>query len=152
MRVKLPRMRRVNIFEPEFVHSSDRDGYRHRSASVGKSIEAEKIGASLYELPDGEKTFPFHFHHQMEEWLIVLDGTPTLRGFDGEQILRPGDVVCLPVGPEGSHLVRGPGTVMIMSSSPALEAIEYPDSEKIGVRPPGKIFRVGDAAGYWDGE
>jgi uncharacterized cupin superfamily protein len=145
-------MRRVNIFAPEFEHTSDRDGYRHRSASVGKAIEAEKIGASLYELPDGEKTFPFHFHHRMEEWVIVLDGTPTLRAADGEQVLRAGDVVCLPVGPEGGHQVRGPGTVLIISTSPTLEAIEYPDSEKIGVKPPGKIFHLGDAASYWDGE
>jgi hypothetical protein len=28
----------------------------------------------------------------------------------------------------------------------------YPDSNKVSVHPPGKIFRFGDAVGYWDGE
>jgi hypothetical protein len=28
----------------------------------------------------------------------------------------------------------------------------YPDSDKIGVWPPGKLFRAGDAVDYWEGE
>ena len=39
----------------------------------------------------------------------MLDGTPTLRDPDGERVLRRGDVVCFPTGPEGAHQVRGPG-------------------------------------------
>lgn len=145
-------MRRVNIFAPEFDHSSDRDGYRWRGAKVGAAIGADKIGGSVYELGEQQKTYPFHFHHGMEEWLIVLDGTPTLRGVGGEQVLAAGDVVCLPAGPEGAHAVRGPGTVLMLSANRAPEAVEYLDSGKIGIRPPGKIFRAADAAGYWDGE
>ena len=145
-------MRRVNIFAPEFDQASDRDGYRWRAARVGDAIGAEKIGGCVYELGDGEKTFPFHFHHGMEEWLIVLAGEPTLRGADGERTLRAGDVVCFPAGPEGAHAVRGPGTVLLLSANRAPESVEYLDSGKIGIRPPGKIFRVTDAADYWEGE
>jgi uncharacterized cupin superfamily protein len=145
-------VRRANIFAPEFDHASERDGYRWRGARVGDAIGSEKIGGCVYELGEGQKTYPFHFHHGMEEWLVVLEGEPTLRGPGGEQVLRAGDVVCFPAGPEGAHAVRGPGTVLLLSANRAPEAVEYPDSGKIGVRPPGKIFRVGDAAGYWDGE
>ena len=28
----------------------------------------------------------------------------------------------------------------------------YPDSNKVGVWPPGKLFRLDDAVDYWDGE
>jgi len=145
-------MRKVNILRPEFDSAWERDGYNRRSAGLGKQLGAEKIGASLYELPDGEKTFPYHFHHGMEEWLIVLDGTPTLRGPDGERALRRGDVVCFPPGPDGGHQVRGPGTVLVLSASRPLEAIEYPDSGKIGVSPPRKIFRLDETADYFEGE
>ena len=151
MRDKMRGMRRVNVFAPPFDHTSDRDGYRWRGAQVGDAIGSEKIGGSVYELGDGEKTYPFHFHHGMEEWLIVLDGTPSLRGQDGEQALRAGDVVCFPPGPEGAHGVRGPGTILMLSANRA-GAAEYPDSGKIGVRPPGKVFRVLEAVDYWDGE
>jgi uncharacterized cupin superfamily protein len=145
-------VRRVNVFAPEFDNSRDREGYRWQAAWLGKQLGAEKIGASLYELPEGEKSFPYHFHHGMEEWMIVVDGTPTLRHPDGERELRRGDVVCFPPGPEGAHQVRGPGTVLILSAQRVPETIEYPDSDKVGASPPRKIFRMGDAADYWEGE
>ncbi len=145
-------MRRVNIFAPEFDHSSERDGYRWRGVRVGKALGASRIGASLYELPEGERTYPYHFHHGMEEWLFVVSGTPVLRGPDGERDLRAGDVVCFSPGSEGAHQVRGPGTVLIVSASRTPETVTYPDSGKLGATPPGKIFRLDDAVGYWEGE
>jgi uncharacterized cupin superfamily protein len=145
-------VKRTNVFAPAYDHASEREGYRWRGARVGKAIGGRKIGASIYELPDGERTYPFHFHHAIEEWAVVLDGTPTLRGAGGERELRRGDVVCFPTGEEGAHQLRGPGTVMIISASRSLEVTEYPDSGKVGVSHPRKIFRVADAAAYWDGE
>lgn len=145
-------MRRVNVFSPDFDQTSERDGYRWRGARIGNALGAARIGACLYELPAGERTFPYHFHHGMEEWLLVLSGTPVLRGPEGERDLRAGDVVCFPAGPEGAHGVRGPGTVLVLSANRVPEAVEYLDSGKIGVRPPGKIFRAADTADYWEGE
>jgi uncharacterized cupin superfamily protein len=145
-------VRHVNLFSPDFDHSSEREGYRWRGARIGKQLGAERIGASLYELADGERTFPYHVHHGMEEWLVVVAGSPVLRSSGGERTLREGDVVCFPAGPEGAHQVRGPGTVLILSANRVPETVEYVDSGKIGVVPPGKIFRAGDAVDYWEGE
>jgi uncharacterized cupin superfamily protein len=144
-------VRRANVFEPEFGLSSERDGYRWRSARIGTAIGGSQIGATVYELGDGERTYPYHFHNGTEEWLVVLAGTPTLRDPDGERALARGDVVCFPPGPEGAHQVRGPGTVMIMSAGRSPEVSEYPDSGKVGPRPGGN-FRKADAVDYWDGE
>jgi uncharacterized cupin superfamily protein len=145
-------MRRTNVFAPELDGSSDREGYRRSSAAIGRQLGSERVGASLYVLDEGERTFPYHFHHAMEEWLVVVEGTPTLRSPEGERVLRPGDVVCFPTGPDGGHQVRGPGSVLILSSKPRLETIEYPDSGKVATRPPGKVFRAADAVDYWEGE
>jgi uncharacterized cupin superfamily protein len=145
-------VRRVNLLAPELDHGSERDGYRWRAAQVGKALGSERIGATLYELPAGEKTFPYHFHHGKEEWLIVVSGAPVLRGPEGERELRAGDVVCFPTGPEGGHQVRGPGTVLLVSANREPETITYPESGKVGARPPGKIWRLDDAVDYWEGE
>ena len=145
-------MRRVNLFALDLVAGFDRDGYRWRRARVGDQLGATRIGGTVYELPDGERTFPYHFHHGMEEWAIVLDGTPTLRGPDGERELRRGDVVCFPIGPEGAHQLAGPGTVLMLSANREPEVLEYPDSGKVAGRPPGAFFRVGEAVDYWEGE
>jgi uncharacterized cupin superfamily protein len=145
-------VRRVNLFSPEFDHASEREGYRWRGARIGKQLGAERIGASLYELADGERTYPYHVHHGMEEWLVVVAGSPVLRSPGGERVLGEGDVVCFPVGPDGAHQVRGPGTVLILSASRDLEAMEYPDSAKVAVSPPRKVFRAADEVDYWEGE
>jgi uncharacterized cupin superfamily protein len=145
-------VRRVNLFSPELDHASERPGYRWRGARIGAQLGAERIGASLYELEDGERSFPYHVHHGVEEWLLVVAGSPVLRSPGGERALQPGDVVCFPLGPEGAHQVRGPGAVLILSANRVPEAIEYPDSDKVGVYPPRKIFRVDDAVDYWEGE
>ena len=145
-------MRRVNLFSPPFDHSSEREGFRWQGARVGKATEATQIGGCVYELAEGEKTYPYHFHHAMEEWLVVLSGSPTLRGPGDEKVLRAGDVVCFPTGPEGGHQVSGPGSVLILSADKWPESIEYPDSGKVGISPPRKMFRIADEVSYWDGE
>jgi len=145
-------VRRINLLAPELDRSSERDGYRWRGARVGPAVGAEQIGASLYELGDGQRSFPYHFHHATEEWLLVVAGSPVVRAPDGDRVLRRGDVLCFPVGAGGAHQVTGPGTVLIISDTQAIDAVEYPDSGKIAVRPPGKIFRSADAVDYWDGE
>jgi uncharacterized cupin superfamily protein len=149
---------RFNLLRGELEHASDRDGFRHRGSAVGERLGAEQIGGSVYELAEGERTSPYHFHHGVEEWLLVLEGTPALRSPDGERELRPGDVVCFPSGPGGAHAVRGPGRVLILSANRAPSIAVYPDSDKIGTRPGGGSdgdrlnFRRGDAVGYWEGE
>ena len=150
-------VRVANIFEPEWEHEEDREGYRWRGVRIGRKIGGERIGASVYELDAGERTFPYHFHHGNEEWLLVLDGEPTLRAPDGEHRLAPWDVVCFPPGPDGAHVVTGPGRVLIVSTMVSPSLTVYPDSDKIGTRPGGEHpdllnFRRRDAVDYWEGE
>ena len=155
---KIAGMRRVNLKQVELADWAERDGYRRRGARVGDAIGSDQIGASIYELGDDERTFPYHFHHGVEEWLLVVDGTPTVRVGDGELRLRRGDVVCFPAGPEGAHAVTGSGTVLVLSANRAPSISVYPDSDKLGTRPadagsPDRLnFRRGDAVDYWDGE
>ena len=42
--------------------------------------------------------------------------------------------------------------VAILSNKGDPGASIYPDSDKVGVFPPNKLFRLGDAVDYWDGE
>jgi uncharacterized cupin superfamily protein len=145
-------VRRVNLFSPDFDHSSERDGYRWRGARLGAQLGAARVGATLYELGDGERSFPYHAHQAMEEWLLVVAGSPGLRTPGGERVLRAGDVVCFPAAGEGAHQLRGPGTVLLLSTTRPLEVIEYLDSGKVGVMPLRKIVRADDTADYWEGE
>jgi uncharacterized cupin superfamily protein len=154
-------MERFNVITGELPVQQDRSGYAWRGRyAVARALGLRDLGASVYELPAGESTFPYHYHHGVEEWLYVISGAPTLRDAAGERVLEPGDVVGFPSGPEGAHTVRGPGRVLMLSGVPAAAAASvsvYPDSGKLGVRPrgggPDRLdFRRGDAVDYWDDE
>jgi uncharacterized cupin superfamily protein len=141
-------LRRVNLFTAEFDHASEREGYRWQGLRLGKALGAKRIGGSVYEVGEGEWIYAYHFHYGMEEWLLVLEGTPTLRTPAGERELRGGDVVCFQVGSAGAHAVRGPGRMLILSANCTPEVVSYPDSGKVGARPPGKLFQLADAVDY----
>jgi uncharacterized cupin superfamily protein len=149
-----------NLFDGELDERRDRPGFSWTAKKVGETIGGEKLGASLYELAPGEKSFPYHYEWGCEEWLICVAGRPTLRSPDGEQELRPGDTVAFPEGPAGAHLVRNgtdePVRVLILSTKVFPAVAVYPDSGKIGVwtRHDGDdlIARKSDAVDYWDGE
>jgi uncharacterized cupin superfamily protein len=117
-----------------------------------KAIGADQIGARLYELGDGQGTTPYHFHHGIEEWLLVVAGSPAIRTPQGERVLEAGDVVCFPVGSGGAHEVRGPGTVLLLSDRRSPDVVEYPDAGTLQISPSGTVFRSADAVSLWDAE
>jgi uncharacterized cupin superfamily protein len=135
---------------------SDPPGYQGRMARIGSLLGAERLGASIYELPAGQSICPYHYEYPHEEWLLVLEGSPTVRTPDGEERLEPGDLVCFPEGPDGTHKVTNAAEelvrVFFLSTVGDPSIAIYPDSRKIGVWPPGKLFHEADAVGYWAGE
>lgn len=147
----------MNLFEVEVAYEEgDPAGYRTGGVRVGSSIGAEQLGLSVYELPPGQSICPYHYETAEEEWLIVLVGRPTLRTPDGERELRPWDCAFFPTGEEGAHKVTnrtdGVVRVCIWSNRLAVATSVYPDSQKVGAWPPGKLFRLEDAVDYWTGE
>ena len=150
-----------NLFaETEWDHVNEREGYAHKVTPFGRHLGAKLLGGSLYELPPGEKTWPYHYEQGAEEWLLVVSGKPTLRSQDGEQELEPGDVVVFPEGPAGAHQVRN-GTdeavrVVFFSSKTPLAIVHYPDSGKVGIWSQAEgyqaMLRDEPKLDYWDGE
>jgi uncharacterized cupin superfamily protein len=126
----------LNSLEVEY-DDQDPEGYRAGMARFGPSIGAVKLGASLYELPPGQSICPYHYEYPEEEWVIVLEGRPTLRHPQGEDELEQGDVVCFPEGPEGAHKVTNrtdeTAKVLMFSTRTNPAVAVYPDSDKIGI-------------------
>lgn len=147
----------INLLGDEWQSENDRPGFRWRRMRVA----GERIGASLYELPPGERTWPYHYEVGHDELLVVIAGRPTLRDPKGHRELRRGDCVLFPEGPGGAHQVINrsdePARVLIVSNLSVPRAAFYPDSGKIRVRwsPDAEdalMFRQEDAVDYWEGE
>ncbi|HVI37013.1 MAG TPA: cupin domain-containing protein [Gaiellales bacterium] len=102
-------MRHVNINQPEFNLTQEQPGYSWRAAQLGPAIGAVRMGATLYELPPGQATYPYHYEYGCEEWLLLVSGSATLRNPDGDHALTAGDLVCFPEGPDGGHRVVNTG-------------------------------------------
>ncbi len=149
----------VNLHEVALERNpTDPVGYRDREAQIGPTIGAERLGASVYEVDPGESVNPYHYEGVEEEWLLVLQGSPTLRDPDGEHRLVAGDVVAFPAGPAGAHKITNRSDavarIVMLSTIPRAEIsiCVYPDSDKVGVWPPGKRLRMAEHIDYWDGE
>lgn len=147
----------VNLFELGVKRDAgDPAGYDTGSVRVGPLIGAEQLGLTVYELPPGQSVCAYHYEEGFEEWLIVLSGQPMLRTPDGERELRPWDSVFFPEGEAGAHKVTNRTgetlRVAMLSNKGEPSVAVYPDSQKVGAWPPGKLFRLADAVDYYDGE
>jgi uncharacterized cupin superfamily protein len=131
---------RVNVFSLELPASRNVDGasweaagFSYRATSIGDRLAAKRIGATVYVGEAGYPRGPYHYHHGIEEWLLVLSGAPVLREPAGRRTLRPGDLICFPSGPTGAHTVEGPGRFVVFSTGQEREPWEsvYVDSNKM---------------------
>jgi quercetin dioxygenase-like cupin family protein len=149
----------------EWSEAAERAGYGGVLRKRLRRGPGAALSWAVWELEPGATQAPYHFHHGGEELLIVLRGTPTLRSPEGERVLREGEVVHFPRGPEGAHqLSNRSGEVaryVIAAALPTPEIVEYPDSGKIAsmarteTTAGGPLFtlsRLADGVEYFDGE
>lgn len=154
-------MKVFNLLEDELEPGLfERPRYGWRALRLGSRLGASLLGISVYELEPGQRSFPYHYHLGIEEWLLVLAGRPTLRGPEGDRELVVGDIVVFRGGPAGAHQVRNdaeePARIAILSNMPPVGGAVYPDSDKLGLAAPGvgerHLVRDTPQLDYWDGE
>ena len=129
-------------------------------ARLGPSLDAKQLGTTVYEIPPGEAVCPYHYEYAEEEWLLVLEGKPSVRDPGGTHELEPMDLVIFPTGPEGAHQIRNDSEssarVLMYSTVMHPAATVYPDSDKIAVWTGNKaddlIVRRSSGVDYYDGE
>lgn len=126
-----------------------------------KPLSTSGLGASLWRLPAGKKSFPFHSHHVTEEALFVVSGTAKVRTPEGLTAIGPGDYVSFEPGAGAHQLINdGPGDLVYLglSVSKGFDIVEYPDSGKVacavGSGPTGQrfMFKKDAQVGYFEGE
>ena len=131
-------MRRVSISDPDFTYDpDDPEGFRAGMLRIGRDVGAKQTGTTVYEIPPGQSVCPYHYEYGEEEWLLVLEGRPTVRTPDATEQVDPFEVVFFPTGPEGAHQISNdtdaPVRVLMWSNVVYPTATAYPDSGKVGV-------------------
>jgi uncharacterized cupin superfamily protein len=127
-----------NIYTDAWEREVEHGGFKVRGTRVGAAAGAQRLGMTVYELDPGKRNMPYHAHFGIEELIVVLQGTPTLRSPEGERELAEGEVVACPAGRAGAHQLINRGEArarfLIVSSTASADVIEYPDSAKIGAQ------------------
>lgn len=138
-----------NIYSTDWDGTQDEPGYEWHRIRLARRLGGEMLGASIYVLGPGQKSFPYHFHHANEEMLIVLEGAVVVRTPEGEKEAGRGDAFLFEKGPSGAHQVINHSDeevrILMMSTMVEPEIAEYPDSGNIGVfsgRAPGSGGRA----------
>ena len=143
----------------------DREEATFRRKELGDAAGGEQLGCSLYELPPGERSWPYHYHTANEEAMYVLAGEGLLRAADGEHNLTAGDYVTFPADESGGHQVVNDSDdtlrYLAVSTMTDPDVTVYPEMDKIGVyvgSPPGGrgerslhgYYPIDADVDYWD--
>ncbi|MDP8963292.1 MAG: cupin domain-containing protein [Cyanobacteriota bacterium] len=151
-----------------WIEQSHSPNYKLRRKQLGAAAGNEKLGCSLYEVPPGCKSWPYHYHYANEEAIYVLAGKGTLR-LNGEEIaIASGDYIAFPAGEISAHQMINtsdtPLRYLCFSTMIEPDITAYPDSNKIGVfagaapggakekRTLNAYFPTDSETDYWDGE
>lgn len=125
------------------------------------------LGCSLYELPPGSRSWPYHYHTANAEAFYVLAGEGQLRSSEGEHRLVAGDYVACPTGDAGAHRIINDTDEVLrylaLSTLREPDVTVYPDSKKIGVfagtapgadgdRDVSGYYERDSGVSYWQGE
>ena len=153
----------VNVSEVE-PYTLKKGKHHVEGRVLGPRAGNQQIGATLTTLAPGAISFPLHFHCANEEAIYVVSGSGTARIGDTRVLVRPGDWIAHPVGPEHAHQMINDGeeplVYLCISTTHRAEVVGYPDSKKVGVRAGvdfdqpwiRQIIRQGESLDYFDGE
>lgn len=160
----------INEDQMEWSEMNEGDDIQHYRKDFTKDLTTNKMVVSLYEVPPGKVSWPYHYHVANEEIFYILEGEGELRGKDNQiQKVRAGDLLRFPVGENGAHQLRN------VSKTETLKYIDFGttnhpdlvfmlDSNKVGLFGGGapcqnnknrviwKYFDLDTEVGYLDGE
>lgn len=133
----------VSEADIEWTEYDEGDAFFRRK-QLSQAVDADSLGCSLYELPAGEQSWPFHYHLANEEAIYVLDGDGMVRTQSGSEPITAGDFLSFPASEEGGHRIVNDSEDILrylaFSTMNEPDVTIYPEMEKFGVfagSPPG---------------
>jgi uncharacterized cupin superfamily protein len=154
----------VHETELDWAETDEGDA-RFRRKQLGQAAGGDALGASLYELPPGEQSWPYHYHTGNEEAIHVLAGEGLLVLDGDEHAVEAGHFAVFPPDESGGHRVVNdadePLRYLAVSTMHDPDVTVYPELGKVGVfagSPPGGrgertvhgYFDRDDTVDYWD--
>jgi uncharacterized cupin superfamily protein len=122
----------------------------------GTVAGATHFSFDIRQLDPDTFSFPYHFHRNSEEMMMLLSGSMTVRTPGGLRVLESGDLIFFETGETGSHQFYNHNTVpcvyLDIRSTYGIDIAEYPDSGKINILPQREIYEKESKVDYYKGE
>ena len=101
---------------------------------LAKAVGLTQFGVNRVTLAPGSRTASRHWHEAEDEFVLVLEGRPTLVDENGEHELAPDMFVGFPAGVANAHHLLNnssqPAVLLVVGSRrPGQETIHYPDDD-----------------------
>ncbi len=120
----------------------DQPCQKRSKTALGDAVGLTQFGVNLLQLPPGSWSAQRHWHHNEDEFILVLEGEVTLVSDEGKRLLGPGDIAGFPAGQaNGHHLVNDSDEhvrVLEIGTRAENETAIYPDVDLKAVGAGGK--------------
>lgn len=132
--------------------------YRLFSATPRLStlVNAKNLVFDMRLLNPGQFSFPYHFHRNAEELMMIISGSMTMRTPEGFEVMTKGDIVFIEMGETGAHQffnhTNEPCVYLDIRTLLGVDVVEYPDSGKINILPQSEMFEKNSRVTYFKGE
>jgi len=123
---------------------------------LGEICHSKHFMFDIRQLEPGIYSFPYHFHHNAEELIVIISGSLTLRTADELKIINQGELVFFEMGESSAHQLFNhadvPCVYLDIRTTVGIDVTEYPDSGKVNISPFRMIFEKNTQVGYNKGE
>jgi len=123
---------------------------------LGEICKSKHFVFDLRQLDPGKYSFPYHFHRNAEELIMIISGSFTLRSPEGLNIIHQGELIFFEMGESGAHQFYNhktvPCTYLDIRTTFGIDISEQLDSGKIYISPFKEIFMKSSEVDYNKGE
>jgi uncharacterized cupin superfamily protein len=135
---EIPKRTKPSVYpEPFFSRMTGREKHQ-----LGDFFGLKNFGVNLTRLLPGSQSSIFHYHTKQDEFVFVLEGTPTLVTDEGETLLEPGMCIGFAAGGSAHQIINRSANdalyIEIGDRTPGDEGIYPRDDLKADMGPDGK--------------
>lgn len=123
---------------------------------LGAVTKSKNFVFDIRQLDPGKFSFPYHFHRNAEELIMIISGAMTLRSVDGFQVLNEGELVFFEIGETSAHQfynhTNSSCVYLDLRTTNGIDVTEYPDSGKVNILPNFEVYEKSTRVEYNKGE
>lgn len=152
----MPKIFKLNEIEYNELQSELKPYSWFSSPRLSEIANSKDLYFNIRKLDPDKYSYPYHFHYNAEELLIILEGSSTLRTLEGLKIVNKGDILFFEKGSTSAHQLYNhtlePCIYFDLRTNNGFDVAEFMDSNKKVLWPSMEIKENGNSVDYFKNE